>query len=213
VSTATALVVAPAYFSMTVSMVVSNRNQLRKKLRQQRRALSTQQQNLHAQSLSHLVCRDKLFLNAKRIACYLAEDGEIDPLHIIEKAWQYKKDIYLPVLPPTGKSLFFAPFKFNTPLKPNRFGILEPDVHPNKWIGARQLNLILLPLVAFDTEGNRLGMGGGFYDRSLAFTSHRKQWHSPHLIGLAHELQKVDALPCESWDVPLNMIATEKTLY
>ena len=70
-----------------------------------------------------------------------------------------------------------------------------------------------MPLVAFDEHGNRLGMGGGFYDRSLAFMQHRKQWHSPHLIGLAHELQKISELPCESWDIPLNMIATEKTIY
>ena len=194
-------------------MTSTDRNQLRKNIRQQRRNLSFQQQNINAQQLSQLVCHNKLFLNAKRIACYLAEDGEIDPTHIIEKAWQYKKQVFLPVLPPTGKSLFFAPFEVNTPLKPNRFGILEPDIHPEKWIRARQLNLILLPLVAFDTHGNRLGMGGGFYDRSLAFTSHRKQWHSPHLMGLAHELQKVEELPCESWDVPLNMIATEKKLY
>jgi len=194
-------------------MTLSDRNQLRKDTRNKRRDLSFHQQNLHAQSVAHLVCRHKLFLNAKRIACYLAEDGEIDPTHIIEKAWQQKKDVYLPVLPPTGKSLLFAPFKFNTPLKPNRFGILEPDVHPDHWIRARQLNLILLPLVAFDEQGNRLGMGGGFYDRSLAFTSHRKQWHSPHLMGLAHEVQKVKQLTCESWDVTLNMIATEKAFY
>lgn len=194
-------------------MTTSDRNLLRKSLRKQRRDLTPHQQNIHAHELASLVCRQPLFLNAKRIAAYLTEDGEIDPLPVIEKAWQYKKEIYLPILPPTGKSLFFAPFKFNTPLKPNRFGILEPEVHPDKWLRARQLNLILLPLVAFDETGNRLGMGGGFYDRSLAFTTHRKQWHSPHLMGLAHELQKVAALPCESWDVPVNMIATEQRLY
>ena len=70
-----------------------------------------------------------------------------------------------------------------------------------------------MPLVAFDTQGNRLGMGGGYYDRSLAFIKHRRQWHSPHLIGLAHELQKVDALSCASWDVPLNMIISEENIY
>ena len=197
----------------TFFMTKSDRNQLRKDIRNKRRDLSPHQQHSHAQSVAHQVCRHKLFLNAKRKACYRAEDGEIDPAHIIEKAWQYKKDVYLPILPPTGKSLLFAPFNSHTSLKANRFGILEPDVHPDEWIRARQLNLILLPLVAFDEQGNRLGMGGGFYDRSLAFTTHRKQWHSPHLMGLAHELQKVNQLACESWDVPLNMIVTEQSLY
>lgn len=189
------------------------RDQLRKNIRQQRRSLKEHQQEQNAFLLAHSLTHHPLFLNAKRIACYLAEDGEIDPVYIIEKAWRYKKQVYLPVLPPTGKSLFFAPYSKNSKLKLNRFGIAEPDVHPKYWIRARQLNLVLLPLVAFDEKGNRLGMGGGFYDRSLAFTTHRKQWHSPHLIGLAHELQKVEHLPCESWDVPLNLIATEIGFY
>jgi len=192
---------------------MSDKNQLRKSIRQKRRELDIYKQQEHAQSLAHLITRHPLFLNAKRVACYLAEDGEIDPTYIIEKAWQYKKEVFLPILPPTGKSLFFAPFNGKTKLIPNRFNIDEPDVHPSQWVRARQLNLVLLPLVAFDTKGNRLGMGGGYYDRSLAFTTHRKQWHSPHLIGLAHELQKVEALACEPWDVPLNLIATEKALY
>ena len=193
--------------------MMSNRKQLRKDLREKRRALTLHQQHQHAQSVAHLINRHTLFLNAKRIACYLAEDGEIDPEYIIEKAWQCKKEVFLPILPPTGKSLFFAPFTQTTPLKKNRFGILEPDVSATKWLRARQLNLILLPLVGFDERGNRLGMGGGYYDRSLAFTRHRKQWHSPHLIGLAHDLQKVDRLECADWDVPLNKVATEKKVY
>lgn len=191
----------------------STRAQLRKKIRALRRALSAHQQHLHAQKLADNICRHHRFRNATRIAFYLPEDGEIDTAYLIERAWRYKKQIYLPVVPPLGHALFFAPFTANSQLQPNRFGIPEPVSHPRTWLRARQLNLIMVPLVAFDAHGNRLGMGGGFYDRSLAFTRHRKQWHSPHLMGLAHELQKVDQLPCESWDVPLNMIATEKTLY
>jgi 5-formyltetrahydrofolate cyclo-ligase len=191
----------------------TDRNTLRKNIRQQRRQLSDHQQYLHAIALTTSLIKQPVFRNAKRIAFYLAEDGEIDPFYLIEKAWHFKKQVYLPVLPPTGHSLVFAPFTPDTPLVANRFNIAEPNVHPKHWLSARQLNLILMPLVAFDEQGNRLGMGGGFYDHSLAFMKHRKQWHSPQLIGLAHELQKVDALPCESWDIPLNMIATEKTLY
>lgn len=191
----------------------SDRAQFRKNIRQQRRALTARQQHLHAQKLAENICRHPAFRNAKRIAFYLPEDGEIDTAYLIERAWRYKKEVYLPVLPPLGHSLFFAPYTGNSTLQPNRFGIAEPVCQPRYWLRARQLNLILLPLVAFDTQGNRLGMGGGFYDRSLAFTRHRKQWHSPQLIGLAHDLQKVERLSCEAWDVPLNMIATEKNIY
>ena len=191
----------------------NNKDQLRKSIRQQRRQLSDQSQQQHALLAAELVSKQAAFRNAGRIACYLAEDGELDPGYIIEKAWQLKKQVYLPILPPTGKSLFFAPFNPDTPLKPNRFGIYEPDLHPSSWVRARQLNLVLLPLVAFDANGNRLGMGGGYYDRSLSFMHHRQHWHSPRLIGLAHELQKVDQLSCESWDIPLNMIVTETSIY
>jgi 5-formyltetrahydrofolate cyclo-ligase len=194
-------------------MANDSRNQLRKKIRQQRRQLADHIQQQHALSIAALICKQPAFRNARRIAFYLAEDGEIDPYFIIRKAWQFKKQVFLPVLPPTGKSLFFAPYTPDSVMAPNRFGIAEPQIHPRHWIRARQLNLILLPLVAFDTRGNRLGMGGGYYDRSLAFINHRKQWHSPQLIGLAHELQKVPDLNCASWDVPLNMIATEVTIY
>jgi 5-formyltetrahydrofolate cyclo-ligase len=198
---------------MYSTITPNNRAQLRKVFRQQRRALTIHEQHLHAQKLAENLCRHPAFRNATRIAFYLPEDGEIDTTYLIERARRYKKQIYLPVVPPLGHSLFFAPYSADSTLQLNRFGIAEPVCQPRNWLRARQLNLILIPLVAFDTQGNRLGMGGGFYDRSLSFTRHRKQWHSPRLIGLAHEIQKIDQLPCESWDVPLNMIATEKNLY
>lgn len=194
-------------------MTGNTRNQLRKQLRQKRRELDEHAQQQHAMSIAHIISKQPAFRNAKRIAFYLAEDGEIDPCFIIEKAWQFKKQVFLPVLPPTGSSLFFAPYTPDTPMAANRFGIDEPQTHPGQWIRARQLSLILLPLVGFDEQGNRLGMGGGYYDRSLAFINHRKQWHNPRLMGLAHELQKVDKLDCQSWDVPLNMIVTEQAIY
>ncbi len=194
-------------------MASDTRDQLRKKTRHLRRQLTDHVQHQHAVSVASMVCKHVAFRNARRIAFYVAEDGEIDPRFIIQKAWQFKKQVFLPVLPPTGNSLFFAPYTMNTILIPNRFGIAEPQTHPRYWVRARQLDLILLPLVAFDVQGNRLGMGGGYYDRSLAFMNHRKQWHSPRLIGLAHELQKVPALDSASWDIPLNMIATENTVY
>jgi 5-formyltetrahydrofolate cyclo-ligase len=194
-------------------MTSSSRAELRKHFREQRRALSWHEQDKHARALAHLLSKHSLFRNARRIACYLPEDGEIDTTYIIDMAWRFKKELFLPVLPPTGQSLFFAPYTPQSLLRPNRFNIDEPVCSPRHWLRARQLNLILLPLVAFDAQGNRLGMGGGYYDRSLAFTRHRQQWHSPHLIGLAHDLQKAPQLPCESWDIPLNIIATETRLY
>jgi len=193
--------------------MTDNKQQLRKTFRKRRRELGAPTQHRHACLLAHQIIKLPLFRNSRRIAAYLPEDGEINPGRVIEIAWQMKKQVYLPVLPPTGHALFFAPYNPATPLRPNRFGIAEPKVHPNQWITARQLGLILMPLVAFDLQCHRLGMGGGYYDRSLMFTRHRKQWHSPHLIGLAHEIQQAEQLTPEPWDIPLNLIATEAGIY
>ena len=186
---------------------------LRKNLRQQRRALSADVQHRHAQALTKNISRLPAYRNAKRLAFYLATDGEINTHYLIDRAWHDNKQVYLPIVPTLGRALFFAPYFPDSKLKTNCFGIYEPVCHPRLWLRARQLSLILLPLVAFDAHGNRLGMGGGFYDSSLAFIRYRKQTHSPKLIGLAHALQKIPQLPCESWDIPLDMIATEQQIY
>lgn len=188
-------------------------HQLRQKMRTARRALAPVRQKQHALALAHQVCRQRVFINSHHLACYLSNDGEIDPQSICERAWQMHKQVYLPVLSPLGHRLYFAPYQPDSALRANRFGIMEPDCHPRHWCSAQQLDLILLPLVAFDAAGNRLGMGGGFYDRSLAYRQHRQHWLKPRLLGLAHELQKTVRLETRSWDIPLDGIATENRIY
>lgn len=194
-------------FPMTPSVL------LRKQKREQRRSLTLDEQSQHANQLAHQVIHHRYFLNCKRIACYLANDGEIDPFYIIEQAWALDKQVYLPVLSPLKNSLLFAPFEPGSMMRTNKFGILEPDCHPKHRIKAQRLDMALLPLVAFDEHGNRLGMGGGFYDRSLAHLKHRQHARKPHLIGLAHECQKTEKISAQSWDIPLDVIVTEKRVY
>lgn len=189
------------------------RQTLRKNLRQQRKALNPDTQIEHALGLEKQLCQSSLFKRSKHIAAYLAADGEIDPDFLIEKAWQSNKKVYLPILSPFNNRLYFAPYFKNSPMKLNRFNIAEPDVHPKYWLKAHQLDLILMPLVGFDNAGNRLGMGGGFYDRSLSFSLFRKTSYRPYLIGLAHQLQLVEKLPHQPHDVPMLMVATEQQLH
>ena len=189
------------------------RQSLRKSLRQQRNALDTDTQTEHALGLDKELSRCSLFKRSKRIAAYLAADGEIDPEFLIHSAWQSNKKVYLPVLAPFTDRLYFAPYFPNTKMKLNRYKISEPDVHPKHWLKPQQLDLILMPLVGFDKQGNRLGMGGGYYDRSLSFMHFRKISYRPYLIGLAHQLQLVDKLPHQSHDVPMYMVATEQQLH
>jgi 5-formyltetrahydrofolate cyclo-ligase len=98
-------------------------------------------------------------------------------------------------------------------MKPNRFRIAEPVANSKRQRKVWALDLVLLPLVGFDEQGGRLGMGGGFYDRSLAYLQRRKNWHKPTLLGLAHECQKVDRLPLASWDVVLQGTVTGTRWY
>ncbi len=186
---------------------------IRQSRRHQRQQLSDDVQHKNSQLLRQNTIRLKHYRNAKRIALYLANDGEIDPVTLIEHARFLNKEIYLPILSPLKNSLYFAPFKTGSKLKLNRYNIPEPDCHPSRWKTASQMDLLLIPLVAFDTQGNRMGMGGGFYDRTLAYRQHRQYWKKPVLIGLAHEIQKVEQLDSQNWDIPLDYIITEKQIY
>lgn len=187
-----------------------NSSTVRSKKRQLRNQLTSLEQSTHAYGLANQVCRQQVFLNSSRVACYLANDGEIDPEYIIRTAWKLRKQVYLPVLSPFQSKLYFAPYQAGMAMQLNRFDIWEPACSPVNWVTAWQLDLMLLPLVAFDESGNRLGMGGGFYDRSLAYRRSRTHSLRPKLIGLAHELQHEEKLAANSWDIPLDMIATEE---
>ena len=191
-----------------------SRNTLRRALRAQRNTLSAAQQLRAAQQLATRLATQPLFRVSRRIAVYLPNDGEIDPVPLMTRIWRMNKICYLPILSRlTHDRLWFAPFKPDTPLTQNRFGIFEPLTPARNRISAQELDLILMPLVAFDTQGNRLGMGGGFYDKSLAFLRTRRVWRKPHLIGLAHDFQRVDKLTASAWDVPLQAVATDGGIY
>jgi 5-formyltetrahydrofolate cyclo-ligase len=174
-------------------------------MRATRRNLSKKEQRLAATSLKKKLSQDSNFKYAKRIALYLASDGEVNTHIAIQQAWQRGQHVYLPVLDPVRKGfLWFVEYKATSRMLNNRFGIAEPDPRFNHRINPKFLNTVGLPLVAFDLEGNRLGMGGGFYDRSFEFC--RQSGIKPKLFGLAHRCQQASTLPIESWDIPLNGI-------
>lgn len=188
---------------------------LRKNIRNKRRALSNSEREHAAFLLCERIAASRTFQQSKHIAFYLANDGEMDLSLLIKHAWQQGKECYLPVLAkPNTQRLWFIPYTPATKLKNNRFGIPEPlHSHKTRIQKTLSLDLILMPLVAFDLEGNRVGMGGGFYDRSLAFLKQRKYWFKPNLLGIAYEFQKQDQLETNKWDIPMQAIATEKCSY
>lgn len=193
--------------------VKQHRTELRRSLRAQRRALTPRQRREAATALDRCLASHPLFLRSRHIAFYLPNDGEMDLTPLIRRSLAMGKKCYLPVLSPLYHNrLWFAPYHDESELVLNRFGIPEPAVN---WAGMRHawtLDLVLTPLVAFDSLGNRLGMGGGYYDRTLAYLARRRYWHKPLLLGTAYAFQQVDSLPHEPWDVPLHGVVTESSL-
>jgi len=192
---------------------MSNRSDQRKQLRSQRCALDPAERLLRSRQLCQRLAKHRLFRNSQRIAAYLSSDGEIDAHPLIERAWAMNKQVYLPVLRPFGDNcLWFAHYAPGTPLVKNRYGIAEPEIDHVKRVEAFALDLVLAPLVGFDLNGNRLGMGGGFYDRSFAHLLRHRYWLKPRLVGLAYDFQQVKYLPAQPWDVPLTAVATENRI-
>ena len=188
---------------------MSPRTALRRELRAARRALSPRQQFQHAASVACRLVRLPVFRRARRIALYWPADGELDPRPLLARAHRLSKVCYLPVLRPRpDRRLWFAPYAPGAPLRLNRFGIPEPRGHQGLRL-ARHLDLLLMPLVGFDADCNRLGMGGGFYDRTLAYLRRHRAANRPRLIGLAHACQQVDHIEPQPWDIPLEAVVTE----
>lgn len=181
------------------------RKVLRAELRQKRNALTTEQQQQASEQL-----RDELLALTKKgdtIALYFANDGELSPDLAIDTLLKQGRNVVVPVMHSFRKGyLNFQLYTSKTPMHENHFGIREPILSSVDTVALQNINYLFMPLVGFDALGNRLGMGGGFYDRTLNKIDDFIT--KPKLIGLAHDCQQVTDLPVESWDVPIDMILT-----
>ena len=190
-------------------MHAEDRAALRRRMRELRRGIPPRDRIGAAEKLAGHLSSLPAMPHHGPVAGYWAMDGEI-ALH----AWQLRLPpgvtYCLPVLHEDGH-LRFAPWTPGNPLVSNRFGIPEPDVATEALLRAEDLALVVVPLVAFDAHCHRLGMGGGWYDRSFAFRSERPA--PPVLVGAAFDLQRVEALAPAAWDVALDAICTEHAIY
>ncbi|PCH59647.1 MAG: 5-formyltetrahydrofolate cyclo-ligase [Gammaproteobacteria bacterium] len=187
---------------------------LRKSLRLQRRQLSGSDRADKSNALITQILRHRLYRQAKHIAFYSAFDGEVDITPLLLHAYNNGKHCYLPVIPSlAGQRMHFVPYLSNALEKTNHFGIREPIYKAHTIFPRTKLDLVLMPLVGFDKRGQRLGMGGGFYDRCFEFRRFRRHWSKPTLLGVAFELQKVDSLVSELWDVTMDACVTETDWY
>ncbi len=194
--------------------MTTNKN-IRKEMRTKRQRLSSRQQQIAAEQLAMQLVKHPIFKHSQNIACYLATQGELSLMPLIQACWQYNKNVYLPVLQPRNHHpLWFVPFTPTTTLSLNRYGILEPNHRKNQRSKKIiTLDSIFLPLVAFDLNGNRVGMGAGYYDRTLNMLKTRQYWLKPRLIGVGYAFQQIESIKTNAWDVPMHFISTDKAIH
>ncbi|MBF2761693.1 MAG: 5-formyltetrahydrofolate cyclo-ligase [Ectothiorhodospiraceae bacterium AqS1] len=185
----------------------SERALLRRDLRRRRRGLAEALRLRASKALARRIAKSPWFVRSRRIAAYLPSDGEIDLRPLIDIARKRGKRVYLPLM--HRRSLRFLPFDAHTRLLPNRFAILEPRLPISRAVHPLFLDLALLPAVAFDAQGNRLGRGGGYYDRRFAARRRHRFLRGPKLVGTGYAFQQVASLNCAPWDIPLDAIASE----
>lgn len=187
------------------------RQHLRSQKRLQRRTLSPHAQLAASTSLYQRILQQGYLTRYSKIACYIAHDGEINPAPILQHAWQENITCYVPHIT-DDKQFLFTRYQEEDSLHKHHHGFLQPQAHPKQIIAAEALELVFVPLVAFDTFCYRLGMGAGYYDKAFAFCKQDLP-HKPLLVGLAYDMQQVESIPHHPWDVPLDMVLTEKTQY
>lgn len=186
-----------------------SRASLRRALRTRRQQLGAAERMAAALALPTRLATVTELARTGYVAGYWAMDGELS-LHALLMG--RPPFIYcLPCLRDDG-SLGFAPWRTGDPLQPNRYGIPEPVIERTSQLDAEQLQAALVPLLGFDRAGNRLGMGGGYYDRSFAFLNAQPRPQGPLLIGIGHGFQELPRLDPEPWDVALDYVATEREL-
>ena len=189
---------------------MESHDDLRQRNRKRRAALASERLDAAAQLLAAKLLALPEYRQAQRIAAYFAVNGEIALTPVIDRALAEGKQVYLPNL--DRQALRFSPYFHAQKMRINRFRLPEPDVDDSEMLAPADLDLVLAPLVVFDADCNRIGMGGGYYDRSFAFRKIPGN-SRPRLIGVAHEMQKVDRIEPEEWDVRLDMVVTDQAIY
>lgn len=186
------------------------RQHIRQQIRARRRALNPQQQQQAACAAAERLLHYPPVQSAQHIALYITFDGELDTAPLIAALWHQGKQLYLPRLHPfTPGQLLFLHYQQHTKLQQNHLKTCQPVLDIRQVLPLSELDILITPLVAFDHQGQRLGMGGGFYDRTL------QHWQTHKLlpIGYAHDCQCLAQLPCERWDIPLPAIITPSRVW
>lgn len=198
---------------------IQERNQLRKDLLSKRRQYDLTLKGYLSSCICEHILQSEIFASSHNIACYLAVNGEVDLSNVIQTIWQQNKKCYLPLVTKNEKHhMDFIEYKQKDELICNKYNICEPIYKHEKLINPVNLDLVLMPLIGFDDDCNRLGYGGGYYDYTFAFLQQRnnilvKSPKKPYLLGVAFSWQHLDKkITASNTDIALDAVITEKSL-
>lgn len=196
---------------MTNTTILTQKN-WRKEKRTARKSLSSTEKHNKSQQIVQRLLATEYYQQAEHIGAYLCLPEEVNVRNIIEAAWADGKKVYLPVVLAWGEPLQFAPFSPDTVLVKDCLSIDIPDIDSSTYVSAEKLDMVVTPLVAFDEHCNRIGMGGGFYDRTFSFKASHAS--SPMLLGVAFDVQRVaHTITANAWDIRPDAIVSETTIY
>ena len=188
-----------------------DRQALRAQLRARRRAVAARERIAAAEAVGRSLGELADFLTDTRVGGYWAVDGELSLHAILPGLRERGQRYHLPVVH-ADRRLRFAEWTAGTAVVPNRYGIPEPQAGEADLLAPHKLDLVLVPLLGFDRAGNRLGYGGGWYDRSFAWLRERDEPGDTLLVGVAHSAQELQRIEPQPWDVRLDYVATEREL-
>lgn len=180
--------------------------ELRKAARAARSSLSSKERDKASEKIVDKVIRSSWFRSGRFVACYLSTEEEVDTWSLIERAWRMNKRVFAPRIE-KNFTMQFCELSAQSKLVLNQYGLPEPQ--DGEIIAPRALDLVITPVVAFDDDGNRIGMGGGYFDRTFSFLKDRKLLFHPKLIGLAFSCQRVDKIAPNPWDIRIFQLINE----
>ncbi|MCU0840200.1 MAG: 5-formyltetrahydrofolate cyclo-ligase [Thiobacillaceae bacterium] len=198
---------------------MTDKSRLRRELRARRAAVPARLRKAAGRRVERLALHARLIARGRRVGFYIPAKGEIDILPLLNRALWQGVGCYLPMVPPRlgdwhgRKRMWFsrlgeAAHHWST----NRYGIPEYTRQAGR-VRAWQLQVLFVPMLGFDRQGYRMGMGGGYYDTTLAYLGRRRHWRKPLLVGVAFEAQGVEDLPHDPWDIPVDAVLTERALH
>jgi 5-formyltetrahydrofolate cyclo-ligase len=184
---------------------------LRRQLREHRKAIGASQRHAASRALVGLALRHHLLAKGRRIGVYMPTNNEIDVRPLLDRALTMQAHCFLPIVPRRErKRMWFSQMGKRPAWVLNRYGIPEYRHPLAKRVRVQRLDLLFMPLLGFDWHGFRLGMGGGYYDASLAYLKRFRRWRRPWIVGVAFAVQEVEGIPNDPWDIPLDAVLTEQ---